>query len=263
MGYHRDINALFPEEKMRQNFTYLPFLILVLIICSAGIGVASAVNVTEAGSEYIAFTPDSVSVEIGDPITIEGVVHESLLGPTVGKVLLIVKAPQQSKFDRFTQVQVNDDGSFSYRIPSDATGTWSVSVKYSDETSKVKDIVVYPRAEILKTFNQLNSQSVPVSTYDTVVLTGFLRDVNGVGVADKEITYQVAIPPYGCSFCADDDDNDYLIWKTYGTARTDPSGKYVLSFTVYDRGQYKVKAYFGGDEAYQGSMSSTRSVRVN
>lgn len=246
-----------------QKLTHLHLLILVLIICSAGVGAVGAVNVTQTGSEYIAFTSDSDSVEIGDPITIEGVVHESLLGPTIGQALLIVKAPQSSKFDRFTQVQVNNDGSFSYPIPTDVTGTWSVSVRYSDETSKVKDIVVYPRTEILKTTNQLNSYNIPVSPYDTIVMAGFLRDANGGGIPDKEITYQVAIPPYGCSFCSDDDDNDYLIWETYGTVRTDAAGKYVLSFTPYDRGQYKVKAYFGGDEAYQGSLSSIRSVRVN
>lgn len=237
--------------------------LLALLLCLTTFGAVEAVNVTLIGSQFITLAPASATIEIGDPIVIEGVVSDSILGANPGNALLIVKAPKPSKFDAFTQISVKKDGSFAYSIPTDISGTWSVSVRYGDEISPVSDIIVSPRTTILKTKNLLNSYGAPASLSNDVFMTGFLRDSNGVGLGNKEITYQVAIPPYGCSFCSDDDDSDYLIWQTYGTASTDSSGKYTLSFTPHDRGQYKVKTYFGGDEAYQSSVSATRSILVN
>ena len=174
------------------------------------------------------------TVEVGDPIEIKGLVHDTILGVNLGNAILIVKSPQNSKFDAFTQVPVNKDGIFSYSIPADVSGKWYVSARYSDEISAVSEIAVNPRSTPLTTSNTLNSYRSPATIGQTVSLFGFLRDAKGIGIADKTLTFMVAIPPYGCSFCSDEDDNDYLIWDNYGTVTTDSSGKYTFSFTPYD-----------------------------
>ncbi len=240
----------------------LRIIIATLIVCFCLSGVVTAVNQTPIGSKLISFTPETETVEIGNPIVINGVIDTSILGISIGNALLIVKAPKPSKFDAFTPVAVREDGTFTYSIPTDNAGTWPISIRYGDEVSPVSDVIVTPRTTILKTTNLLNSYTAPGRIDNDLTMTGYLRDAQGVGMGDKEIVYQVAIPPYGCSFCSDDIDSDYLIWETYGTVITDSSGRYILSFTPHDRGNYKVKTYFAGDEAYQGSLSGVRSIQV-
>jgi len=270
------------EEKMysRLNFQHFILLSLLLIACLTTISSAANVSTTgtvntvvntainntqnnQIGSPYILLTPESANIEVGDPIILHGTIDKAILGLNPGSAILIVKAPQKSKFDAFTQVPVKNDGSFMYSIPTDVTGTWAISVRYSDEISASSDIVVSPRAISLSTTNTLNSYGAPVSVGEDVNLFGFLRDSKGKGVPERQIKYLVAIPPYGCDFCSEEEDSDYLIWETYGTVTTDSSGKYSISFTPYDRGEYKVKTYFGGDEGYQSSTSDIRRVRAN
>ncbi len=255
----------------------IPGLIIVClaVICSAAdinatgtvnTVVNTAINNTQnnpVGSPYISLGIESEAIEVGDPIILHGTVDKAILGLNPGNAILIVKAPQKSKFDAFTQIPVKDDGTFTYSIPTDVTGTWTISVRYSDEISAASDVIVSPRAISLSTSNTLNSYGAPVSVGEEVNLFGFLRDSKGKGVPERQIKYLVAIPPYGCDFCSEEEDSDYLIWETYGTATTDSSGKYSISFTPYDRGEYKVKTYFGGDEGYQSSTSDIRRVRAN
>lgn len=249
----------------------LLFIICLIVTCSAvdinsSGEVNTVLNNTQknlVGSPYISLVPISTNVEVGDSIGLNGVVDKAILGLNVGNALLIVKTPQKSKFNAFTQIPLNDNGSFTYSIPTDVTGAWTVSVRYSDEISASTDITVSPRAISLSTINTLNSYGGPVSVGEQVNLFGFLRDSKGKGIPDRQLKYIVAIPPYGCDFCSEDEDSDYLIWETYGTATTDSSGKYSLSITPHDRGEYKVKTYFGGDEGYQSSTSDIKRIRVN
>lgn len=257
-----NIYALF-EEDMYQRTGFIRFLLVSLFLIAGVTSIGTAVNTTPLGSPYIDLVPASKTVEVGDPIEIQGLVNDSIMGVNPGTALLIVKAPKSSKFDAFTQVAVNNNGKFAYSIPTDVTGTWSVSARYSDEISAVSDVTVNPRTTILKTSNLLNSYGAPVPVGNEVTMFGYLRDAKGVGVGDKPISYMVSIPPYGCSFCSDDDNSDYLIWETYGTVNTDSSGKYTFSFTPFDRGQYKVRTYFGGDEGYQSSSSDIKHVTSN
>lgn len=260
----------------RISFPQLIQISLILIMCiivtcsaldvnSSGV-VNTVVNNSQnnpIGSPYISLIPESTNVEVGDSIVLHGVIDKAILGLNPGNAILIIKTPQKSKFNAFTQVPVNNDGTFTYSVPTDVTGAWTVSVRYSDEISASTDITVSPRAISLPTINTLNSYGAPVNVGEEINLFGFLRDSKGKGVAERQIKYIVAIPPYGCDFCSEDDDSDYLIWETYGTATTDSSGKYAISFTPHDRGEYKVKTYFGGDEGYQSSTSDIRRIRAN
>ncbi|MFH0966163.1 MAG: hypothetical protein V1862_00560, partial [Methanobacteriota archaeon] len=135
------------------------------------------------------------------------------------------------------------------------------SARYGDDASAVTEVKVTPRRTTIKSINTLNSYGGLVDVGEDLEMTGYLRDQNGVGLANKPVKYEVAIPPYGCSICSEDD--NYLIWQTYGTAYTDSSGQYSLSFTPYDPGQYRVKGIFAGDETYKGSSTDVRSVRVS
>ena len=224
------------------------------------VSTVSAVNTTPIGSPDIQITPSSSTVEIGDTLVIEGVVSDTIRGITPGTVILILSLPTSSRLDSFTSVPLTDNGTFSYSILTDATGTWGISARYGDNTSAVTEVKVTPRETVKKTLNTLNSYGTPADKDVQVEMTGYLRDKLGQGLANKPVKYMVAIPPYGCSICSEDDDT--LIWETYGTAYTDTTGRYSLTFTPYDRGQYRVKTYFGGDDIYQGSSSDTRSVRV-
>ena len=239
------------------------FILIWLLLIVSTVAVGAAVNITPLGSPYVYLTMELMPVEVGNPIIINGVIDKSIMGYNPGTAILIVKAPSKSKFDAFTQIAVKSDGTFSYSIPTDVTGTWSVSARYSDEISAVTDVIVNPRTTMLSTTNVLNSYGGPASVGEDLNMYGYLRDSKGVGVGDRSIKYMVAIPPYGCDFCSDEDDNDYLIWETYGTVTTDSSGRYTFGFTPYDRGEYKVKTYFGGDEGYMSSISDVRRVRAN
>jgi len=218
-----------------------------------------AVNSTPENFTYLTVVPLSGTIEIGDPLDIEGYIDDTIIGPYPGTLILIIRAPMSSQIDSYTSHTPNPDGSFSYSVITDVTGTWTVSARYGDESSAVSEVKVIPRETTKKTINTLNSYSAPTSTGDQVTMTGFLRDGLGVGISNKPVIFMVALPPYGCSIC---DMEDLLIWETYGTANTDSSGRYSLSFTPYDRGQYRVKTIFGGDETYQGASSSTRSIRA-
>lgn len=270
------------EVKMQSRITFrqLTLICLLLFACMVTISTAenvsttgnvntvvnTAINTTQnnqIGSSYISFTVESEIIEVGDPIILHGTIDKAILGLNPGTAILIIKAPQKSKVDAFTQVPVNIDGTFSYSIPTDATGTWTISVRYSDEISAAVDIIVSPRAISLSTTNVLNSYGAPVSVGEEVNLYGFLRDSKGKGIPERNVKYLVAIPPYGCDFCSEDDDSDYLIWETYGTVTTDTSGKYSISFTPHYRGEYKVKTYFAGDEGYRSSTSDIRRIRAN
>lgn len=221
---------------------------------------ASADNTTPSGSSEIVVSVDSSILEIGDPLEVEGTVSDSIIGSYPGTAILILSKPMSSKLDSYHIIQVNDDGTFSFSSPTDATGTWIVSARYGTETSATVEVKVNPRTTAKKTMLVLNSRGGPARAGDELEMTGYLRDRQGVGIADKSITYMVAIPPYGCSICSDDD--SLLIWETFGEVITDSSGHFALGFTPYDQGQYRVKAYFTGDDVYQPSSSETRSVRV-
>jgi hypothetical protein len=266
------------EEKMHSQISFQQLTLISLLLIMSIIATCSAVDVNSSGmvntvanntqnnpvgSPYISLVPESTNVEVGDSIVLHGVIDKAILGLNPGNAILIIKTPQKSKFNAFTQVPVNNDGSFTYSVPTDVTGAWTVSVRYSDEISASTDITVSPRAISLSTINTLNSYGAPVSVGEDVNLFGFLRDSKGKGIPERQIKYIVAIPPYGCDFCSEDEDSDYLIWETYGTATTDSSGKYSISITPHDRGEYKVKTYFGGDEGYQSSTSDIRRIRAN
>ncbi len=220
----------------------------------------SADNTTPSGSSEIVVTVGSTILEIGDPLEVEGAVSDSIIGSYPGTAILILNKPMASKLDSYHMIQVNDDGTFSFSAPTDSTGTWVVSARYGTETSASVEVKVNPRATPKRTVVVLNSRGGPARAGDDLELTGYLRDKQGVGIADKSITYMVAIPPYGCSICSDDD--SLLIWETYGEVVTDSAGHFSLGFIPYDQGQYRVKAYFTGDDVYQPSSSETRSVRV-
>lgn len=236
-----------------------PLLIISFIIICL-FSTVSAVNTTPVGSSHITAVPISETVEIGEPLVVEGYVDDTIFGIAPGTVIMMVRAPMSSKIDSYTSFPPNPDGTFNYSVQTDVTGTWTVSARYGDDTSVVKEVKVTPREKIIKTINTLNSYGAPAEVGEELTMTGYLRDKSQVGLANKPVKYDVAIPPYGCSICSDDD--NYLIWQNYGTAYTDSSGQYSLSFTPLDPGQYRVKAYYAGDEVYQGSSTDVRSVRA-
>jgi hypothetical protein len=243
---------------LKKNRTVLIPILFLFIFCL--FSTVSAVNTTPVGSSLITIVPVSETIEIGDPLEINGYIDESIFGIAPGTVIMIIRAPMSSKIDSYPSFSPNQDGTFHYSVPTDVTGTWMVSARYGDYTSVVSEVKVIPRETIIRTMNRLNSYGTPATVGQEVRMYGYLRDKKGIGIAEKPITYKVAIPPYGCSFCEDDD--NYLIWQTYGTAYTDSSGQYSFSFTIRDTGQHRVKAIFAGDEIYQGSISDTRSVRT-
>jgi hypothetical protein len=229
----------------------VPLVFFIICFCFS----ASAEQ-NNTGSLPLKIVPESLSVEVGDPLIVNGYIDNSIMGPFPGTVILIIRAPMASQIDSYTTLTPNPDGTFRYSVNTDVTGTWTVSGRYGDEVATVSEVKVTPREEIKTVTNTLNSHTGPVIRGRDVTMTGYLRDSKGVGLANKEVTYMVALPPYGCSIC---DLDDLLIWNTYRPVLTDSAGRYTFTIGAADGGTYKVKTVFAGDETYQGSESALRT----
>lgn len=233
------------------------YLLLILLVSISITSHVLADEKNETVQSLLKVLPQSMTVEVGDPLIIDGLITESIIGDSPGTVIMIIRAPMESRIDSYPTLTPNMNGTFRYRVDTDVTGTWRVSARYGDEISPVSEVKVIPREIIKIVKNTLNSYSGPVIRGDMVTMTGWLRDSKGVGLAGKELTYMVALPPYGCSIC---DFEDLLIWNSYGPVLTDSSGKYTVSFPASDGGQYRVKTIFAGDDTYQGSESAVRTL---
>jgi hypothetical protein len=234
-------------------------LIIITLILTGLCYVVLADNTTPVGSSHITAVPLLATLEIGEPLEIEGYIDNTIFGPYPGTLIMIIKAPMASRIDSFTSLTPNSDGTFSYSVITDITGTWAVSARYGGETSAVSEVKVTPRETVKSVKNILNSFGGLVTSRDEVVMTGYLRDNLGIGIANKPIQCMVALPPYGCSIC---DFEDLLIWQDHGTVTTDSSGRYAFKFVPNERGQFRARTYFSGDEIYRGAVSETRSIRV-
>ncbi|HWQ65263.1 MAG TPA: hypothetical protein VN372_00155, partial [Methanospirillum sp.] len=234
---------------------------VLLFMCSVPVFSTGANTTAESqSSTLITITPSSESVEVGDSFTIEGFIDPSILGNAPGTVTLILNAPMASQNEAYYMLTPDRSGTFVKTIDADVSGTWRISAKYGDESSAVSEVKITPRETTKKTTNTLNSYGGPADVRTDLEMSGYVRDSTGVGVPNRPVIFQVAIPSYGCTICPDNEDR--LIWKTYGTVYTDEVGKYTLSFTPYDTGKYRVKTFFANDEIYRSSRSDTRSVTV-
>jgi len=126
----------------------------------------------------------------------------------------------------------DDNGVVTILHTFKSEGTHTITGKFSGNDSHIESSAI----------SQINVSKIPTITSivrdgDNVIVT--LTDVNGITLADKEITVKIGD-------------------KTF-TGRTNQNGEFIISYK--NHGRYSISAVFGGDDAYYSSRANNNPVR--
>jgi len=243
-------------------------IILISLMCMVLVGtVTIAEEIREKhnsadndGPTKVIIDSDFNKVEIGDEISLKGIIDKSLIGGAPSDVVILISAPEGSLADTFVLSSPDQHGKFIYQLPADVGGQWGFEALYNGVYSPKSIVEVVPSTKAGKTTLTLSGWPAYPGIGDDVFFKGRLTDSSGKGVPNREIGYQSE--SFRNHSGTDAEQIDPTEWNPAGFRQTDMTGEYSFSLPVVEEGKMNIRVLFAGDAQYTPSESKIINIII-
>jgi hypothetical protein len=202
----------------------------------------------EVPASVLSLAVNPTDVEVGDAVIVSGKLAELSSGSPVSGAFVVVSLTSPNESDS-KSVQTGGAGDFSYKYTVAKAGDFTVQASYAGD--KLHKPAAAPPVYFKAT--QISVQ-VTVETDKAEVgrdvITGSTPEITLAGSTDPELpNVKVRIEIKGAA----------SVTETVGT---EADGTFSYTFTPSKEGDYKIVAYFDGDDQYAKAMSTSLKITV-